>query len=300
MHRILLYALVVALFVFAWDARRGVALAMDRESTEVASAEVAGGAQGGAGNPGGPGENYGDHGARADFGDRLDARVARRGDSWGQFAPDQGRPEAPEAVLAGAEAWLEASFPEGGGTAAAGVPGKPQEGLESEATDAAGVSESSGLAHEGSGERRPGGEPPTGEEGPEPVYVAAAARIESMSGSLPIWSGLLDMALQPAAAQPQFDGSSPGDVFAPGDTAWLSDDRGRLIARIEALEGVGLEFDPAWPWLMRQRNLLLSDARIAGFAVREYRLILVGNGLIPSWSGRLVLIHSRLGGSTGR
>ena len=46
------------------------------------------------------------------------------------------------------------------------------------------------------------------------------------------------------------------------------------------------------PWIARERRLFWTERGASGLPVRQYRLILEGDGFGPSWSGRLVLVHS--------
>ena len=122
MHRILLYALVVALMYLAWDARRGEVLAANREAAQVAAETLLSSTR--VEFAGTTVELPATRGRSAL--ERMEARVEERPDVWAQFElPGEQGPPA-ERVLTDAEQWLESSFPEGGRTllASAGEQGK--------------------------------------------------------------------------------------------------------------------------------------------------------------------------------
>jgi hypothetical protein len=299
MHRILLYALVLGLFYFAWDARRGVALAGESK----VGARVPGAA---------PGELLfarAEPDARGQFGtapassgipaeDRLEARVESQGGDWADFNAQPGSGPPAEAVLSNAEHWVESNFPEGGRTEGRTEPETGKlDGVSGSLAELRRGADGSGELSGGS-DARPGDADGAvaGPQDPGPIYVATLARIEGLQGGMPGWYGLLDLALRPAAARQGDPGLSASASFGPGDTAWISDDQGKLLARVEALDGIGLEFDRAWPWSARQRRLFWTETGVGGMPVHQYRLVLEGNGFGPSWTGRLVLVHSRAPG----
>lgn len=214
--------------------------------------------------------------------DRLNARVEARPDVWAQFELESPIGPRPEVVLADAEAWMATNFPEGGATLASEPPA-PADGLAIRM--ARGASENDGAK---------GQSPANRAIEPAPIYVASLARIEGLSGDMPAWYGLLDLALQPAgrSSSDEYDARTSG--LEGGDTAWISDERGHLIARVQALDGLGLELDPSWPWSARQRRILWTESGVGDLSARQYRLVLQGNAFVPSWSGRLVLIRSGL------
>jgi hypothetical protein len=298
MHRLLLTTLVVVLLGLAWNARRAevVATGPRHEGGRDIADEPGGlvGAQDGTGDR--------DALAGAAFvrtsrlsepalHERLEARVEARPDVWSALEQLETPPGPPaEQVLADAEVWMETHFPEGGDTA----DGAEGEFAPDREASLAGVLPSAEreLAQAGV---PAGTEQPAPEPADAPVYLAALARIESLSGDLPAWCGLLDLSLLPArVADLRALAAADGDP-AGADTAWISDERGQLIARVEALQGLGLELDPSWPWNTRARRLYWTEAGLGGLPARQFRLVLEGNGLVPSWSGRLVLLRSGAG-----
>ncbi len=282
MHRILLFALVFALLFMAWDTRRGAVLAGWEQFAPAEPLVLTANAEARTQQDTDAARVFpGVHGEPALL-ERLNARVAERPDVWAQFELETPIGPRPEAVLADAEAWMAANFPEGGATHAAGGPA-PTDGLAIRmAVGAAG------------NEPAQGRNPSEQADEPTPIYVASLARIEGLGGDMPDWYGLLDLALQPASRSSS-DGYGPGTGgLESGDTAWISDERGHLIARVQALDGLGFELDPSWPWNARQRRVLWTENGVGGLSARHYRLVLQGNALVPSWSGRLVLIRSGL------
>lgn len=295
MHRILLFAMVVALLYFAWDSRSGETLAQERRVAATVAAR-----------PEGtftrvslaPADGLGASGLLLDgaLSERLEARVAARiealegagvagDDGAGGVAlelPGEADASA-EVVLADAERWLESNFPEGGRTGEK-VCAKP---FPLDAADPRHGSASRELART----TEPGARA-TEETLAEssPIYVATLARIECLSGDLPAWCGLLDLSLRPpsTSGSPPFGAARSSDAL--GDTAWICDDTGKLLARVEALDGVGIELDPTWPWSLRQRRLFWAEGGATGMPVRQYRLFLEGSGFGPAWTGRLVLV----------
>ncbi len=283
MHRILLFALVFALLFLAWDTRKGYVLAGGKQS--ASSVQAVPTASDEARTPQDADTRLVIQGAFAEpaLQDRLDARVEARPDVWAQFELETPIGPRPEVVLADAEAWMAANFPEGGATLEADAP--------KTAAAPDGLAIRMGMAADGAdGAKRSNPTDPDSE--PAPIYVASLARIEGLSGDMPAWFGLLDMALQPAGHS-SIDGyaAGPGELEI-GDTAWISDERGNLVARVRELDGLGFELDPSWPWSARQRRILWTDSGIGDLGARQYRLILQGNAFVPSWSGRLVLIRS--------
>ena len=288
MHRILLFALVGALLYSSWDARRGEALAKERLGHGAGAVRTA--------QP--------EHllaraepeastarpdrllVSRTSLADRLEARVESDGGAWTglDLQVEPGPP--PEEVLADAERWMESKFPEGGHTRETAkderAPAPAAPWFPPAPTGAVGEPDASPATVPEQGPR---------EEGP--IYVATLARIECMSGEVPAWCGLLDLSLRPATRRGDVIGLETAGGAALGETAWICDDQGKLLARVEALDGFGLELDPTWPWSLRQRRLFWTEGGASGMPIRQYRLMLEGGGLGPSWTGRLVLVHTR-------
>ncbi|HTF89031.1 MAG TPA: hypothetical protein VK843_11525 [Planctomycetota bacterium] len=284
MHRILLYVLVVALLYSAWSARRGPVLAEETRASGAAPAED-GLTSLADGRP--VMRNLPTWSAQAE---RLDARVRSETDGFTQFDLQPDQSPAPEVVLAEAERWMESNFPEGGGTQDGGSALETEPGAPTprELQDRLGAH--SALREQLVKSEARSSEVAAGEDKRQddsPVYFASLARIETLNGDLPAWCGLLDLALLPAGRRPDF--SHPD---ARGDTAWISDDQGKLLARVETLDGLGFELDPNWPWLARQRRLFWTEGGISGMPVRQYRLLLQGGDAGSMWSGRLLLIHT--------
>jgi hypothetical protein len=267
MHRILLYALVLGLLYLAWDARRDAVLAASPaagEEARSASRELLASAP----PRTAPQRAHPRNGLQG----RLEARVGarREGSDTGELA--QTAPSEGQLASAEAEAWMRAHFPEGSvaeGDRTAG-----------ESSPAAGEETTVPARGDEASEEPAGG---------DPIHVASLARIECLDGSAPGWCGLLDLALEPV--QGQLARPRRGDrQEAWIETAWISDTDGKLLARVAALDGLGLMLDPTWPWMARARHLMWTQAGPVGLSSRQYRLVLEGSQPGTAWTGRLVLI----------
>ncbi len=186
MHRILLYALVVALLYLAWDARRGEILAAGKGFGQTGSGVLLAKAeidrQGQTGAAPGLYRNASEK--------RLEARVESMPDAWSQFDLQAEPGPPPEVVLADAEKWMETKFPEGGRTSETAA---EEPSATSESGKANGNSEVRGRAATGQSDAA------VKSQESSPVYIASLARIECINGDLPAWVGLLDLALRPNA-----------------------------------------------------------------------------------------------------
>jgi hypothetical protein len=207
-------------------------------------------------------------------------------------------------VLAEAEAWVAQHFPEGGDTAAPEAGNGSGEGALAVPQDPESRGLSGGLpaasgaetAFSSGAQGMPGAPGALGDDPLPPVFLATVARIESLGDDLPAWCGLLDLALLPAGLRDLRAGLDSGGA----ETAWISDERGQLIARVEALQGLGLELDPSWPWNSRVRRLYWTESGQGGLPARQFRLVLEGNGIVPTWTGRLVFLRSLQSGPLGQ
>ena len=341
MHRLLLYTLVVVLLCLAWSARRDEVLASQGFAEPRGGAAAGSGDSPEASSEASPSiaAQYSPRFGRwltAEAHARLEARVEPRPDLWtalelaaaSSSSEDLGGPgdlrglvgpgmaQAPgaspsaESVLADAEQWIEGQFPEGGAT----VAGQDDLSPEADSELAAAAEMELELAALGRPEFGSPGlgtlpgtqEHPLDSERPLPITLEALARIESLDpfgGEVPAWCGLLDLALSPQGPAdsrgPSFD---PRPELGEGGTAWIIDERGRLVARVDELHGVGLELDPSWPWAARPRRLYWNQSGLGRLPSQQFRLVLTGNGLAPSWTGRIIFLpssHSR-STATGR
>jgi len=267
MHRILLYALVIGLVYLSWSSRPGAThAALDAGSAAGAAADA---------QPGFAPEASADAGtlAQASSGPellrRLEQRIQRQDSGWDgltSVAAGEAVLERPEESFA---EWLDR--------------GRAQQASESAAL-------LSGRHRPLSSESRGEPQAPSADEQAEPFYVVSLARVESLNSNLPPWSGLLDLALDPAAVSESLREAGAASRAALTESAWLSDEQGVLLARVSALDGLGMVLDPSWPWMPRARRLMLSPMGSMGLSARQYRIVLYGADPSRTWTGRLVLI----------
>lgn len=343
MHRILLYSLVVALFLLAFDARRRSAISAAQADAVAGQGDgFWGGRQGdpamggddrsGGGRPRAAGSTaYPEdstlqarlHRARMDLAEDAgwngygpfsaaagrDREASSRGPggAMGDRGAPDGRDSAadaddPERVLAAAEAWIESNFPETGATQPAEL---PRRGTRNE-------TQPPGEEPAAPGESRPwwsepgggAGEAPTTRDPAPTVYVASLARIEAIDGggigdagggtNSGAWTGVLDLALRPTRSEHEARQQLARGDEAWVQTAWLGDESGNVLARVEALDGLGLMLDPSWPWWrVRPSRLASTQGGIAGLQGMRYRLVLEGSTPGTTWSGVLLLLPTR-------
>jgi hypothetical protein len=281
MHRILLFALVLGLVYFSWRARSDtVHAAFENQAAH---------------QPRLNGQPAADADAKlqpalATRGQALQHRLEARIDSdeatWEGIGPDLAQGELSDMDETSLHALLGQSEPSQDPSNAALV----------FALDTAGV-----ISRHARRKHAKLDEPETEAPEREPLYVVSLARVESLNSNLPPWSGLLDLALDPGAVLEGGIRMRAGTRAELVDTAWLSDEQGVFLARVEALDGLGLILDPSWPLFPQARRLSWTAEGGAGLGARQFRIVLYGPTAGTSWTGRLVLIPMpRTSSATGR